>query len=662
MPIIARVSHKTLSMRLLIALVYLLLGLGALTMTYPFLLMLVTSVTSYVDAEHHRFIPKYLYDDEMLFAKYLEIKYGVVRSRSVKTEDLRRIFEETTPIFRFEDVRPPLDIDCSSFGVENICNDWQEFKQTINNNNPGYIKVFFIGKVSPRPAVDNPGPATELYRKNLKRTFRKDIAEANTVLQTNAKSFSAILPPTERPYLRQWLAPVADPQYQHWLEWRKDLPSRYLTLVPIAPLYHEYLRTYYQPDDAHPRNIDTLNYYWNTDYEHFLEIPLSYTAPKKIGERDRWVYFVKHRLNIHYLRFNEGIDAAYQIFLKTLYRTGNDTTTDSIVLYNQQHHTTYSSFKDIRFPRDLIQVHGIERTDVLRFIQKPEAQGGCPPNLINLATPERFYHDFLRKKYGTLENVNNAYGAQYSSFNIIRLPTKLIDWIEVKSNGTKLRWYFLWRNYDVVFRFLAIHGRGLLNTAILCAGAVVFALTINPLCAYALSRYQMKAANKILIFLLATMAFPPSVSLIPSFLMLRDMNLLNSYWALLLPTAANGFTIFMMKGFFDTLPREIFEAAKIDGANELRIFFQIMVPLCKPVFAFFALGAFTSAYGGFFWAFTVCRDSSMWTLMVWLYELQTWQIFPVQMAALVLAAIPTLLIFTVVQNIILKGIVLPTYH
>jgi ABC-type glycerol-3-phosphate transport system permease component len=150
--------------------------------------------------------------------------------------------------------------------------------------------------------------------------------------------------------------------------------------------------------------------------------------------------------------------------------------------------------------------------------------------------------------------------------------------------------------------------------------------------------------------------------MIPSFLLLRDLHLLNTYWALLLPSAANGFTIFMMKGFFDTLPREVFEAAKIDGASELRMFFRILLPLCKPVFGFFALGAFTAAYSGFIWAFTICPKEEMWTMMVWLYQLTTMQPPGVQMAALVIAALPTLVVFTVVQNIILKGIVLPTYH
>jgi len=109
--------------------------------------------------------------------------------------------------------------------------------------------------------------------------------------------------------------------------------------------------------------------------------------------------------------------------------------------------------------------------------------------------------------------------------------------------------------------------------------------------------------------------------MIPNFLLLRDFGMLNTFAALLLPSMANGYSIFLLKGFFDSLPKELFEAAEIDGANEWHKFWIITMNLSKPVLAVIALGAFTAAYTNFMFAFIVCQDKSMWTMMVHIYQL-----------------------------------------
>src|SRR6185369_1522172 len=142
-------------------------------------------------------------------------------------------------------------------------------------------------------------------------------------------------------------------------------------------------------------------------------------------------------------------------------------------------------------------------------------------------------------------------------------------------------------------------GGAVWNTIIFCALAILTQLTVNPLAAYALSRYPIKASGQILIFLLATMAFPAEVALIPSFLLLKDLGLLNTFAALVLPTAASGYMIFLLKGFFDSLPQELFEAGQIDGAKESTLMMRIAFPLSRPVFGYLALLAFMGAYGAF---------------------------------------------------------------
>ena len=199
-----------------------------------------------------------------------------------------------------------------------------------------------------------------------------------------------------------------------------------------------------------------------------------------------------------------------------------------------------------------------------------------------------------------------------------------------------------------------------MNTVIYCTLAIVLALTINPLAAYAMSRYKMPSTYKILLFCLCTMAFPPMVTAIPNFLMLRRLGLLNTFAALVLPGMANGYAIFLLKGFFDSQPRELYESAQLDGASEWTLFWQIAMSLSKPILAVIALQAFTMAYSNFMFAFVVCQDEKMWTLMVWLYQLQQRSGQAVMYASLIIAAIPTFLIFLFCQNIIMRGIVVPS--
>lgn len=229
----------------------------------------------------------------------------------------------------------------------------------------------------------------------------------------------------------------------------------------------------------------------------------------------------------------------------------------------------------------------------------------------------------------------------------------------VRTHKAELRREFSTRNYLYVLDYIALHGQALWNTLIFCGLAILTQLIVNPLAAYALSRFPMKATARILLFLLATMAFPAEVAMIPSFLLLKNLGLLNTFAALVLPTAASGYTIFLLKGFFDSLPREVFDSGEVDGAPEWVMMLRLAVPLSKPVLGYIALLAFMGAYGAFIYAFLVCQDSRMWTLMVFVYQLQVTSPKAVVMAAVTVAALPTLVVFLACQRVIMRGIVLP---
>ena len=217
-------------------------------------------------------------------------------------------------------------------------------------------------------------------------------------------------------------------------------------------------------------------------------------------------------------------------------------------------------------------------------------------------------------------------------------------------------------NYRLVGGYLFLRGRAFANTIILVVVCVLASLTVNPLAAYALSRFRLRSTERIILFLLATSAFPAAVTAIPGFLLIRDLGLLNTFAALVLPGVANGMSIFILKGFFDALPRELYEAAAIDGAGEWTVFRRITLPMTTPILAVNALNSFIHAYSSWEWAFLVCQQESHWTLAVWMYQMsqtfanQPWCVT----AGFVLVSIPTATVFLVCQKVILRGIVLPS--
>lgn len=252
-----------------------------------------------------------------------------------------------------------------------------------------------------------------------------------------------------------------------------------------------------------------------------------------------------------------------------------------------------------------------------------------------------------------------APGGTYAPMALEGIALAQADKAYLAANEGTIKREFAGRNYRYVLGYMTVNGRALVNTAIFCTLAILVQLCVNPLAAYALSRYPMKSTAKILTFLLATMAFPAEVAMIPSFLLLKGMGLLNTFAALVLPAAANGYMIYLLKGFFDSLPSEVFESGQLDGAKETTLMMKLAFPMSRPVLGYLALLAFMGAYGSFIYAFLVCQDRRIWTLMVFIYQLQLTAPKATVMAALTLAAIPTLIIFLLAQKTIMRGIVLP---
>ncbi|MDR3688069.1 MAG: carbohydrate ABC transporter permease [Fimbriimonas sp.] len=287
--------------------------------------------------------------------------------------------------------------------------------------------------------------------------------------------------------------------------------------------------------------------------------------------------------------------------------------------------------------------------------------GQLPLDALRFHSAEADYQEFLLRRYGSIEAVDRAYGWNLKDIRQAEMPLDAAYLVTFAGNEVPLYVSSLTRNYRFVFDYLFNRDQAVTNTAILIVLSLIAVLTVNPLAAYALSRFQMSQTAAIILYLLATMSFPTVVSMIPGFLLMRDLHLLNTYAALILPGLANGFSIFLLKGFFDSLPAELYEAATLDGAPEWQIFYRITRPLSTPILAVIALNCFMATYAAWEWALVVCQKQSMWTLSVWLYKFTVdWAAQPwLVMASFVIASIPVFLVFLLCQNVILRGIILP---
>lgn len=275
---------------------------------------------------------------------------------------------------------------------------------------------------------------------------------------------------------------------------------------------------------------------------------------------------------------------------------------------------------------------------------------------------EMRWQRFAMAKYGSLEAINKAYGTSFSRIEESFPPFFEAYKVQFSRFGTAMAFDTMFENYRMIFSFLFSTGNSVFVTFVLIMLSIFFTLTVNPLAAYALSRFNLRGRDKILVFMLATMAFPGMVSAIPAYLLMRDLGMLNTFAALVIPGAASGMAIFILKGFFDSLPMELFEAATIDGASEMQIFRIVAMPLVKPILAINCLNAFIGAYNGWEWALIICQNRDMWTLAVWMYQAsQWWGSSPwIVSAGFVIISIPTMIVFISCQKIILRGIIIPS--
>ncbi|MFC3549658.1 carbohydrate ABC transporter permease [Lysobacter cavernae] len=212
-------------------------------------------------------------------------------------------------------------------------------------------------------------------------------------------------------------------------------------------------------------------------------------------------------------------------------------------------------------------------------------------------------------------------------------------------------------NYHELFAKAGM-GRYLLNSFLIASLTTLIALLLNTLAGYAFAKLQFPGRERVFRVLLAALVIPAQVTMMPLFLMLKQMGLVNSYAGAIVPGMAGIFGIFLVRQYARSIPDELLEAARIDGAGEWRIFFQIVLPALKPILVTLAIFSFLAAWNDFMWPLIVLSDSSLQTLPVALASLSREHVQDneMMMAGSVVTVLPVLLLFLVLQRYYLQGL------
>lgn len=619
MSIIGKVGRNSTRARILTYSIHFVLLLGALTMIYPFLLMISFSFKSSVDSTSLDLIPAFVYNEEALYKKYIESRYN----------------EESS---RLMDNYPGSWISFSEVTTPNQANEklYQEWMAFITKN-PQSPYHYYVAEHYGRGIYPY---AQRIFRKELRKENDNSLVVFNQKYNTGARSWQEIVVEEKDIYRRNFVSSKTG-YLGRFREFKENTPiwMRYYVNPEGTFINSELIPEYGD-------NIEKFNQAHGTDYQAWLDIPI----PTKVPEishplREKWIHYTTTVINVRHLKINPEAEKYFQAMLQEKY--------GDMITLNKTWKTDFTTFSNISIPEQ-IPDSGAMVEDIAHFVQ-------------NVAKPEHLYlqsvtddfRDYLTKKYSNIQGLNKKLLTNYNSYEDVSFPMSEIDYYTFLEHESLIRREFLWRNYAMALDQMLSDARSLQNTGIYVLLSILLAITVNPLAAYALSRFKPKFSYQIILLFMLTMAFPAMVMGIPNFLMLKNLSLLNTFWALVLPAAADGYFIFLLKGFFDSLPRELYESASLDGASEFRLFWQFTLYLSKPILAVIALGAFNAAYRNFLFAFLVCQDQSMWTLMVHIYELMQRASSGVGYAALVIAALPTLGVFIFFQNIIIEGIVIP---
>jgi len=214
-------------------------------------------------------------------------------------------------------------------------------------------------------------------------------------------------------------------------------------------------------------------------------------------------------------------------------------------------------------------------------------------------------------------------------------------------------------HYADLFTRLSL-ARYLVNSALLAVAVTLISLLFNSLAGYAFAKFRFAGRDRLFRLLLGAMVIPAQVAMLPLFLLLKQFGLINTYGGVIIPGMASIFGIFLIRQYALSIPDSLLDAARIDGASEFRIYWSLVLPLCRPILVTLAIFTFMGAWNDFMWPLIVLTDSDLYTLPVALANLvgEHVQDTELMMAGSVLTVLPVMVVFLALQRHYIAGLMM----
>jgi multiple sugar transport system permease protein len=214
-------------------------------------------------------------------------------------------------------------------------------------------------------------------------------------------------------------------------------------------------------------------------------------------------------------------------------------------------------------------------------------------------------------------------------------------------------------HYQALFTRLDL-ARYAFNSALLALAVTLISLFLNSMAGYAFAKFRFAGRDRLFQLLMAALVIPAQVTMLPLFLLLKELGLINTYTGVVIPGMASIFGIFLIRQYALAIPDSLLDAARIDGAGEFRIYWSLVLPLCQPILVTLAIFTFMGTWNDFMWPLIILTDDSMYTLPVALANLvgEHVQDTELMMAGAVLTVLPVLVVFLALQRYYIEGLIL----
>ncbi|WP_377299266.1 carbohydrate ABC transporter permease [Rhizobium sp. SGZ-381] len=229
---------------------------------------------------------------------------------------------------------------------------------------------------------------------------------------------------------------------------------------------------------------------------------------------------------------------------------------------------------------------------------------------------------------------------QVYDLRLIPAAPTLANYISVLADGRFIRWFF--------------------NSTVVAVVVTLSNCFFDSLVGYTLAKFQFRGRQFVFIAILSTLMIPTEMLVIPWYLMSSQLGWLDSYWGIMFPGMMTAFGTFLMKQFFETVPNDFIEAARVDGLNEFQIWWKVAMPLVTPALSALAIFTFLGNWTAFFWPLIVTTSKELYTLPVGLSSFAVEQSIQWEMimTGAAIATLPTLLVFLILQRYIVRGVML----